>query len=62
MKISDAIQTFTEDLENFKTLINFCDTFKVPHDEDTWLDDDWVKHESDLRDKLAEAMERVGKK
>lgn len=50
MLISDAIHQFTEDLEDFETLIAWCDIFKVSHDE-----------EDALRVKLAEKMERVGK-
>lgn len=49
-----------EDME-FDVLIAWADILKVPHDEHTWMDDDWTYFENDLRVAVAEAMEKVGK-
>jgi hypothetical protein len=60
MNMADIIDQFTEDL-TFDALIIWADILKVEHDEGMWLDDEWPDRESELRTKVAEAMERVGK-
>jgi hypothetical protein len=38
------------------------DILGVEHDENHWLDDMWPELEGELREKVGEAMTRVGKK
>ncbi len=49
------------DTLNFAGLIKLADKFGVPHNEDRWLDDEWLDKEDELRVAVAEAMEKAGK-
>ena len=59
MKTSTAIEQYIDDLENFETLINYCNMFQIPHNETAWIDDEWIEKEDELRTKLAEAMTKA---
>ena len=43
---------------SFENLIEVADILKVPHDEESWLDDEWIQKEDDLRVLVAEALNR----
>ena len=60
MKSADYAAAFVECLD-FDTLIAIADRFDVPHDEHTWMDNDWIHFEDELRVAVADAMEKVGK-
>lgn len=60
MDMTDLITQFTEDL-TFDVLIIWADILGVEHDENMWIDDMWVEKETELRQEVAEAMERVRK-
>ncbi len=49
-----------EDME-FDVLIAWADILSVPHDEHTWMDDDWIDFEDKLRVAVGNAMGKVGK-
>lgn len=59
MKLSDLISQFCDDL-SFDSLKNWCSTLNVEYEEPA-CDDDWPNWENDLRGKLKDAFERVGK-
>ena len=61
MDMDDLIDQFIGDLE-FNVLIIWADILDVKHGEDMWLDDMWPDAESELRQKVAEAMGNIGKK
>jgi hypothetical protein len=56
MDMDDLIDQFVGDLA-FEVLIIWADILNVEHDEDMWTD-----CESDLRQKVTEAMGKVGEK
>lgn len=58
MKLIDAIVQFVEDIE-LETVLVYCDTYQVPHDEEQWLDDDYPDKEDALRVALIDAMEKA---
>ncbi len=60
MSLDMLAAAFVDELD-FDTLIVWADILSVPHDEHTWMDDDWTYFENDLRVAVAEAMEKVGK-
>ena len=60
MKIGDFAAAFVDCL-SFDTLIIWADILSVPHDEHTWMDDDWIDFEDKLRVAVGNAMEKVGK-
>lgn len=54
----DAATTeFTEKL-SFDTLIHIASALKIPHDEESWLDDEYPDKEAALRVAVAEALHR----
>ncbi|MHC4346341.1 MAG: hypothetical protein ACYSUP_16830 [Planctomycetota bacterium] len=61
LTMDDLICQFVEDVD-FDTLIIWADILGVEHDENHWLDDMWPELEGELREKVGEAMTRVGKK
>ena len=61
MDIDDLIDQFVSDLD-FDVLIIWADILKVEHDEDMWLDDMWTDAENELRQEVAEAMAKIGRK
>jgi len=60
MALDDAINQFTEDL-SFEALEDWCAILSVDY-ETPPLDDMWPDWESELRQEIAEAMLKVGKK
>ena len=58
MKTDTALSQYADDL-HFEALIDFCNIYKVPHNETEWLDDEWPDKEDELRTKLAEAMTKA---
>ncbi len=60
-KMSVLATQFVDDLP-FDVLIEWANILGVEHDEKQWLDDEWPEKDSEQRAKVAEAMEKVGKK
>lgn len=52
-KMQNFAEIFVGDLPT-EALFGWCDIFKVPHNEDAWLDDDWPDKEDELRAELIE--------
>ncbi len=60
MSIDDLIDQFVEDLD-FDVLLCWADILGIGHEEETWLKDEWLDREDELRVLVAEAMGKVGK-
>ncbi len=61
MTIDDLIDQFIDDLE-FDVLIDWADILGVDRDEISWFDDEWPEREIELRDAVADAIKKIGKK
>jgi hypothetical protein len=55
MSIETLAEQFVDDL-SFETMLAWCDIYKVFHDEEMWVDDDWIDKEDELRDNLVDAI------
>ena len=61
MKLDTLITQFTDDLD-FDALESWCEILDVSYDPDNGDMENFLKWEIDLRDKIAEAMLKVGEK
>lgn len=59
--IEEAVYAIFEDMD-FEILIIWANLYKVEHDEDSWLDDEWTDKESSLRQEVSDAMIKVFEK
>ena len=53
--VEDTIEQLLDEI-SFETVIGWANIYNVPHDEETWFDDEWPDKEGELRVQVAAAM------
>jgi len=59
--VEDAIEQLLDELP-FEQVIGWANIYNVPHDEETWFDDEWPDKEGELRVQVAAAMLKAQEK
>ena len=56
MSIEGDIDNLIDSL-SFSAIIQWADTYDIPHYEDQWLDDEWPDREDELRVQVKECVQ-----